>query len=161
MATTISNPRDLMLALLGDILYVERRLAGEVLARLAVEVRDEKLQAALRAHLDETKTHVERAETAFRRLEAAPSAHLSRSFEASVVQHDETAPSIVSPALADVFHAHAAVHTEHYEIAAYTTLLAYAHLAGTRKQLGLLGESLAEEERALQTLQQLLPRLGS
>ncbi|MFL5926785.1 MAG: ferritin-like domain-containing protein [Gaiellaceae bacterium] len=158
MAGRVSNPRDLLVLLLGEVLHVERRLAGEVLRSLVDAVRDEELTASLRTHLDETKEHVERVETVFRRLELAPSAHLSRPFESAVAQHDELASQIVEPTLADVFHAQAAMQTEHWEIAAYTTVLDI----GSRfdADLGLLEDSLAEELRAREQLRAVIARLA-
>jgi ferritin-like metal-binding protein YciE len=156
MPTKISNPRDLLLQLLGELLFVERRLAGGVLRDLAGAVRDEELRLALRRHLDETQHHVERLEIAFRRLDAAPSSVLSRPFESAVAQHDELAPSVVEPGLADQFHAQAALHTEHWELAAYDALLRLA-----APEVGdLLRPSRDEEEAARQTLEGSLARLA-
>jgi ferritin-like metal-binding protein YciE len=154
----VSNPRDLLVQLLGELLHVERRLVGDVLRSLAESVHDDELSRSLRQHLDETKAHVERIEVAFRRLEVAPSAHLSRPFESAVAQHDELAPTVVEPRLADVFHAQAALHTEHWEIAAYTTVLELAvHFdAG----LGALEDSLADEVRAREQLRTVIARLA-
>jgi ferritin-like metal-binding protein YciE len=157
MAGRVSNPRDLLALLLGEVLHVERRLAGDVLRSLIDGVRDEELTDVLRGHLGETNEHVERVEIAFRRLELAPSAHLSRAFESAVAQHDELAPQIVDARLADVFHAHAALQTEHWEIAAYSTVL---ELAGRFDvDLGLLEDSVAEEERAREYLRAAIARL--
>jgi ferritin-like metal-binding protein YciE len=154
----ISNPRDLLVQLLGELLHVERRLSFEVLRSLIEAVRDAELADALRAHLDETKQHVERIETAFRRLEVAPSAHLVRAFESSVAQHDELAATIVDPRLADVFHAQAALHTEHWEIAAYTTVLELAvHFDA---DVGLLEDSLGDEVNAREALRLAIARLA-
>src|SRR3954452_13760382 len=132
MAAKLSNPRDLLLALLADLLYVERRLVGEVLPAVIRAVADEELRSMLAAHLDETRAHVERAETAFRRVDAAPSANLSGGFEGLVAQHDQVAPLVVLPALADVFHAASALRVEHHEIAGYTTTTARRASSRTR-----------------------------
>jgi ferritin-like metal-binding protein YciE len=152
----ISNPRDLRLQLLGELLFVERRLEGEVLAELAGAVHDEELAALLRDHRAETTVHARRLETAFRRLEAAPSANLSRPFESAVAAHGELAPSILEPVLADLFHAQAALHTEHWEVAAYRTVLALAP-AEVRE---LLHPSLSEEGHAEAGLLQAIDRLA-
>lgn len=122
-ATKVSNPRDLVVQLLGELLFVERRLADRVLEELAGAVRDDELKTLLERHRGETKEHAERIETAFRRLGVAPTSNLSRPFESAVAQHDELASSIVEPRLADLHHAQAALHTEHWEMAAYRTLL--------------------------------------
>jgi len=160
MASTVSNPRDLLALLLGELLHVERRLAGEVLAQLAQSVHDEGLARLLRTHLDETRSHVQRVETAFRRLELAPSAHACGAFEAAVGQHDELAPSIVEQRLADVFHAQAALQTEHWEIAAYTAVLAFADACGRGDELSGLRDSLADEQRAEAALAASIDRIA-
>ena len=43
----ITTPRELVLHELGDILYVERKLAGEVLPKLIDEVSDEEFRSGL------------------------------------------------------------------------------------------------------------------
>ena len=156
MPTAISNPRDLVVQLLGEVLYVERRLAGGVLRNLIDAVSDERLADGLRAHLEQTKQHVDRCETAFRALEVAPTANQSRDFESAVAQHDELASSITSSRLADVFHAQAALRTEHLEIALYTAVLSL----GYDDALGPLRESLADEHEARESLEQELRRLA-
>jgi ferritin-like metal-binding protein YciE len=126
MPTTVSNPRDLIVQLLGELLHVERRLAGAVIRDVRREVRDEGLRAALEAHLEQTVEHVTRIERSFRLLGVAPTANLSRAFESAVAQHAELAATIVEPRLADLFHAQAALHVEHWELAAYRALLPLA-----------------------------------
>lgn len=153
---SISNPRDLVVQLLGELLYVERRLADAVIDELARAVRDEELRAALEAHREETKQHVERIETAFRKLEVAPTSNLSRAFEAAVAQHDELAATIVEPRLADLFHAQAALHTEHWEMAAYRTVLPLV----TDEVADVLRPSFDEEGEAAKTLMKAIDRLA-
>jgi ferritin-like metal-binding protein YciE len=152
MSGKISNPRDLLVLLLGEVLHVERRLAGGVIRDLAEAVHDDELRAVLRGHLEETVEHVDRLERAFRRLEVSPTANLSRSFESAVAQHHQLAQTIVEPRLADLFHAQAAFHTEHWEIAAYETALRLA----PGEAAGLLEASLDDERRAAGRLLELL-----
>jgi ferritin-like metal-binding protein YciE len=156
MATTISNARDLIVQLLGELLFVERRLAGTVIAQLARSVHDDALKAALDQHHEETKAHVDRVETAFRRLEVAPTSNLSRPFESAVAEHDEFAASIVDPRLADLYHARVALQTEHWEVAAYRTLLALVPDAIRH----LLRQSLEDESRTETALLQAIDRLA-
>lgn len=155
-ATKVSNPRDLVVQLLGELLFVERRLADRVLGELIAAVRDEELKGALEGHRAQTKEHVDRVETAFRRLDVAPTSNLSRPFESAVAQHDELATAIVEPRLADVFHAQAALHTEHWEMAAYRTLLP---LLGDEVR-ELLEPSFEEEGDAAKLLVQTIDRLA-
>jgi len=156
-STTLSNPRDLILQFLGELLYVERRLADDVLRRLASAVRDEGLRAALEEHLAETREHAERVETGFRRLSVAPTSNLSRPFESAVAQHEQLSSSIVEPRLADLFHAQAALHTEHWEIAAYEAVLPLLD----DSVAALLRRSLREEEDAAKNLVAAIARLSA
>jgi ferritin-like metal-binding protein YciE len=144
----ISNPRDLTVQLLGELLYVERRSADRVLMQLADDVSDPDLAQLLRAHREATAVHAERVEAAFLSLGVTPSSHRSAPFEASVAQHGELAPKIVDRTLADRFHAQAALHTEHWEAAAYETLLRLAPPEVTDR----IASTLDEERAAADTL---------
>jgi ferritin-like metal-binding protein YciE len=73
-----------------------------------------------------------------------------------VAQHHELAAAIVEPRLADVFHAQAALHTEHWEMAAYRTLLP---LVGDEVR-ELLERSFKEEGDAAKLLVQTVDRLA-
>lgn len=161
MPVTVSNPRDLLVQLLGRLLYVERRLADEVLRELAQAVQDDGLKHDLEHHLAETREHVTRLETTFRRLQVAPTSNRSAPFEAAVSQHDELAASIPEPTLADVLHATGALRTEHDEIAAYGAILMLADAMGAADAVAPLRESLAEEEAARAALEDALARLAS
>ena len=152
----ISNPRDLTVQLLGELLFVERRLADRVIAEVAGAVGDEELKALLDEHREETRQHVERVETAFRRLEVAPTSNLSRSFESAVAEHDALAPSIADTRLADIFHAQAALQVEHRELAAYRVLLPLLPSDAAE----LLRPSYAEEGEAAKRLVQIADRLA-
>lgn len=152
MPVKVSNLRDLQLQLLGDLLYVERRLAGGVLRELADGVSDEKLRDELEHHLAQTKEHVEHCEAAFLKLDAAPTANAVDSFESALRQHQETVAGIVDPRLADAFHAQATLRTEHLELALYEAVLALGDLDDLRK-------SQADEEDARRLLEGEVRRL--
>lgn len=159
-ATQVSNPRDLLLQLLGELLFVERRLADCVLDQLASSVRDSDLRASLEQHQAETRHHVERIEQAFRRITVAPTTNLSRSFESALEQHDELKATVKHPTLADIFDAQAALHTEHWEIAAYTAVIALAEAMGHDEPFKPLRDSLNDEEHARVGLARAIERLA-
>jgi ferritin-like metal-binding protein YciE len=154
---TVSNPRDLVVLLLGELLFVERRLHDAILPSIVDQVGDEELREALRAHQHETREHVERIEEAFRRIGVASTSNLSRTIEAAAEQHSALASSMVEPRLADLFHAQAALHGEHWEMAAYRTLLP---LVGD-DVAGLLKQSYDEEGSAAKQLVRAIDRLAS
>lgn len=155
-ATKVSNRRDLVVLLLGELYFVERRLADQVIGDLVDAVEDDELKQALKHHREETKTHVERIETAFRRLEVATTSNLSEAFESAVSQHDELAQAMKEPTLADIFHAQAALHTEHWEMAAYRTLLKLA----PDEVADVLKPSFEEEGEAAKSLVKAIDRLS-
>ncbi|HEU4978437.1 MAG TPA: DUF892 family protein [Solirubrobacteraceae bacterium] len=159
MPTTVSNPRDLYLVQLCDILYVERRLGFDVLPELLGKVKDSELSDALGEHLAQTKDHVTRVEHAFRVAGAEPSSVLSPPFTGLEDQHSEQASATVDETLADAWHAAAAAHTEHYEIAAYEALIALAGELGMDEADGLLKANLGEERKALEHAQDAYRRL--
>jgi ferritin-like metal-binding protein YciE len=159
-ATKVSNSRDLLVQLLGELLFVERRLADSVIQELASAAKSEELREALEQHRTETTQHAVRVEVAFRQIGVAPTSNLCRPFESAVAQHDDLQRAIVGPKLADFFHAQAALQTEHWEIASYTAILALANSMGLDGELGGLRTSLMEEEQARNLLAELVERLG-
>ena len=63
----MTDPRELFLHELGDVLYAENVLV-KALPKLADEASDDKLRAGFEAHLEETKQHVKNVEKAFAKL---------------------------------------------------------------------------------------------
>ena len=66
-------------------------------------------------------------------------------------EHEETAGKIAEPRLADLFHAGAAITTEHFEIASYDVLLELAPEAVREP----LAQNREEESQALERLRDL------
>jgi ferritin-like metal-binding protein YciE len=115
----LSNPKDLLVAQLSELLWVERRLAFDALPEMIKAVQDSELRQLLEEHLEQTKLHVERVETAFRDIGMEPSSAFSPGFSGLIEQHDTVAKKIVEPGLADQWHARAGIAAEHFELALY------------------------------------------
>jgi ferritin-like metal-binding protein YciE len=147
---TIAQPRDLFVNELQAMLYVEQKLADEVLPELASEVSDSDFKQSLREHTEETKRHVANVERAIELLGEAPKPDKSHAVDGLVAQHDKVAKNIDVPQLRDVFDAGAAAKTEHLEIAAYESLITTAESLGETEIVSLLEENLDEEKKALQ-----------
>jgi ferritin-like metal-binding protein YciE len=148
-----SNARDLFLAGLSELLWIERTLQFEVLPALRDEVGDEELRTVVAAHLAETREHVARAERAFLAAGAEPAAAASQTLAAAKAQHEREAADIKEPTLRDLFHAQAAARTEHLELAVYDALIALARELGLGPSAELLAESRHEEEAALRAVE--------
>jgi ferritin-like metal-binding protein YciE len=147
--------------LLGEQLWVERTLSFEVLPKLQRAVTSERLAAAVGEHREETREHGPRLEAVFHAVGAEPSSNLSSPVGQLAEHHDELAGSFTDDRLADVFHAAAGATTEHYELAAYDTLLALARAVELPDEAReLLERTRAEEEEALHRLEGELERLA-
>jgi ferritin-like metal-binding protein YciE len=132
-----------------------------VLPELHKAVRSERLAAAVAEHLEQTKEHGPRLERVFRAVDAEPSSNLSPPVEKLAQHHDELADSLADDRLADVFHAAAAVATEHHEIASYDTLLTLGPAVDLSDEArGLLEQNRGEEGEALGRLEGELQRLA-
>ena len=118
----ISNPKDLVTAQLSELLWIERRLAFDVLPDTIKQVHDDELRSLFEEHLEETKEHVQRVERAFREIGMEPSSAFSPGFSGLIEQHQATAQKITDPAVEDRWHALAGIAVEHFELALYTDL---------------------------------------
>jgi ferritin-like metal-binding protein YciE len=147
---TIAQPRDLFVNELKAMLYVEQKLADDVLPELAKEVSDSDFKESLREHTEETKRHVANVERIFELLGEEPKPDKSHAVDGLVAQHDKVAKNIEVPQLRDVFDAGAAAKTEYLEIAAYESLITTAEALGETEIVNLLEENLDEEKQALQ-----------
>jgi ferritin-like metal-binding protein YciE len=157
----LSNPRDLFLQLLAELLWIERTLSFQVLPKLQLEIESEGLALAVADHLEQTKEHGLRLEQVFRAVDAEPSSNLSPPVEALARHHDVLAGSFTDGRLADVFHAAAATAAEHHEIAAYDGLLALGQSVGLPDEAReLLVRNRADESEALERLDAELCRLA-
>ena len=87
--TEVMNPRDLFLHELGDILYVERKLADEVLPKLIDEVEDKEFKKGLEKHLRQTRGHVQNVTRVFKQLGEEAKAEKCIGFEGLTREHEE------------------------------------------------------------------------
>jgi ferritin-like metal-binding protein YciE len=155
----ITSPRELFLHELGDILFVERALADEVLPKLIDEVDDRDLRAGLKRHRTQTRKHVANVEKAFRALGEKPTTEECVGFVGLKKEHDELVAD-ADKSLIDSIDTGAAARTEHYEIAAYQTLIAMARGLGAADVVPLLQENLTQEREALRELEKVARRLA-
>ncbi|HET8607168.1 MAG TPA: DUF892 family protein [Gaiellaceae bacterium] len=160
MPGKLSNPRDLFLQLLGEMLWLERTLVREALPSLERGAQAQSLAQAFAHHLEQTRDHVTRVEEVFGIAAAEPSSNLDAPAEKLIEHHDELAGQVVDPVLRDVFHAAAAARTEHAEIAAYTALIALAEAMELPDAVRLLERNRDEEAEALEQVESIARRLA-
>jgi len=155
----ITNPPELFLHELGDILYVEQKLADEVLPKLIGEVTDDEFRDGLEGHLRETRGHVQNVKQVFAELGERPTAEPCLGFEGLKKEHDKL-KSETTPQLIDSVDLGAAARTENYEIAAYEGLRRMAKGLGENRAAELLDENLAEEKEALRLVEKIATRVS-
>jgi ferritin-like metal-binding protein YciE len=146
---TITEPRQLFVSDLQSMLYVEQRLANDVLPELANEIKNGEFKEKITHHLEETKQHVANLERVFELLGEEPKPDKSHAVDGLVAQHDKVVKNIETDEVRDFFDACAAAKTEHLEIAAYEGLITAAESLGDSEIVGLLEENLDQEKDAL------------
>ena len=156
----MSDPRELFLHELGDVLYAENVLV-KALPKLAEEASDEELTLGFEDHLEETRQHVKNIEQAFEQLGEEPSAEKCPGIDGIKKEHDDfVANESPSQEVLDAFLTGAGARTEHYEIAAYEGLVTMAEAMGEDEVASLLTENLEQEKAALQKMQTIGKRLA-
>jgi ferritin-like metal-binding protein YciE len=146
--------KDLFLEELADMYDAEHRMV-KALPDLIEAATCNELKGALQSHLDETEHQVEKLETVFAAFSEKPQrtkcpAMAGLIDEASeIVAENKKSPSINAAIIA------AAQKVEHYEIASYGCLQAWAGLLGNRQAADVLDEILEEEKAADRTLNEM------
>jgi ferritin-like metal-binding protein YciE len=161
MSTTkMSDPRDLFLHELGDVLYAEKTLV-KALPKLQEEASDAELASGFADHLEETRQHVKNVEQAFEALGEPAKAEKCPGIEGIKKEHDDfVANESPSSEVLDAFLTGAGARTEHYEIAAYEGLVTMATAMGEDDVASLLNENLEQEKAALAKMQTIGKRLA-
>jgi ferritin-like metal-binding protein YciE len=150
----IDNLDDLFLHTLKDVLYAERKIL-KALPKMERKASDPKLKTALLSHRDETEDHVIRLEEVFEMLGkpargAKCDAMVGLIEEAEGLMSDVNDPETMDAALISLAQA-----VEHYEIARYGTLVAWAKQLGHSEAAVLLKSTLDEEYGADKALSKM------
>lgn len=138
---------ELFYAVLQDVYGAEREQIG-MLATLAEMSSNDTLKLAFRDHEDETLEHVARLEEVFEIIGREPRATPSGAMAAIVAGAHTVTAEITDGALRDAAMVAACQAAEHYEIARYATLVAWAEHLGDDDVIDLLSETLEEERHA-------------
>lgn len=138
---------------LKDLYSAEQQLV-KALPKLVKSSETQELSEAFSNHLEETKNHVTRLEEIFESLGENPKGKKCVGMEGIVKEGAETIDEFEGKVL-DAGLIAAAQRVEHYEIAAYGSVCAYAELLDRSDDLNLLKETLEEEKRADEKLTEL------
>jgi len=146
--------RDLFTEELQDMLHGERQLV-KALPKMAKAATSSDLRDALTSHLKETEEHVARLEQAFDLLDEPAKTKVCTGIQGIVeegsnaIKEHEKGPALDAAIIAGGQRA------EHYEMAVYGTLVAWARALGHDDIAALLSDTLEEEKAADEKLTEL------
>ena len=151
---TAEGLRDLFVDELKDIYWAEKALT-KAIPKMIKKATSEDLVDALQNHLEITKGHVERCEKVFDLMGMPARAKKCQAMEGLTKEAEEIMESTEEGVVRDAGIILAAQKVEHYEIATYGTLCAFAKTLGLNDISDLLEKTLKEEREADDTLTQI------
>lgn len=148
------NLRKLFEDELKDIYWAEKALT-KALPKMSKKASSPELRAALEEHKTVTDGQVEKCEQIFELLDKPARGKKCEAMEGLLKEADEIVSSTEEGVVRDAGIISACQKVEHYEIASYGTLCAFAKTLGEKEVAAILEEILNEEKEADQTLTQI------
>ena len=150
----IKTMHDLFAHQLEDIYCAEMQLV-RALPAMADKASDSQLKQNLMLHRDETRAQVRRLEHVFDALGITMKAIDCPAIDGIIEEAEDIAAEVTDKSVLDAALISAAQAAEHYEIARYSSLIAWARQLGRADIAGLLQKTLEEEKVADQMLTSL------
>ena len=155
----IQTMDDLLLHGLQDIYYAENQIVKS-LPGLIDKATNRALSKGLKDHLEETKNQIARLDQVFQKLGERPQGVKCPAIDGLISEADEVAGEVADKEVLDAAIVGAAQSVEHYEIARYGTLIAWAESLGRDDVIRLLTTNLNEEKAADRKLSTVAVRKG-
>jgi ferritin-like metal-binding protein YciE len=152
--------KELYIDELKDLYNAENQLV-KALPKMAKAASSGELRQGFEEHLEQTKGHVQRLEQVFESLGESPKGKKCKGMEGLVQEGAEVMGEDFEGALMDAALIGAAQRVEHYEIAAYGTVCAFAKELGETEQASWLTETLEEEKETDEKLTKLAQQINS
>lgn len=154
MASEPKGLEDLFHDTLKDVYYAEKQIL-KTLPKMAKAAHSAELKQAFELHRTETEAQIERLTDVFEILGKAPRGKTCDAILGIIEEGKEIIEEYEGSPAIDAGPAAAAQAVEHYEIARYGTLKAWADQLGLKDASQLLAETLAEEEKTDKALSAL------
>ena len=139
---------------LRDAYDAEKQLT-KALKKMAKAAASDGLRSAFESHLQETEGHVDRLEQVFASIEEKPRGKHCEGVAGIIEEGKAVMEEELDEVTLDACLIASGQRAEHYEMAAYGTLVAWARAMGHNQAAGLLEETLEEEKAADRKLTQL------
>jgi len=146
--------RELYLDELRDLYSAENQLV-KALPKMAKAADSGELRDSIEDHLEQTNRHVERLEQIFKARGESPKGKKCAGMEGLIKEGSAVMEEDFEGAVMDAALIGAAQRVEHYEIAAYGTVIAFAEQLGESEHVSLLKETLGEEKETNEKLTSL------
>ena len=144
----------LFLEALKDIYYAERKIL-RALPKMIRAAQSAELKQAFQQHRDETEGHKERLEQVFEMIGKRPTGKTCPAIDGIIEEGEEVMDTFKGVPALDAGLVAAAQAVEHYEMARYGTLCAWAKVLGMQDAVNILTQTLEEEKRTDELLNQL------
>jgi ferritin-like metal-binding protein YciE len=151
---TAKTLAELFIWQLKDVYGAENQIL-KALPKMAKQASSPDLREAFSTHLEETEGQVERLNKVFETLGVKASTLKCQALEGIIQEAEEVMGESEGPAVLDAGMVAAAQAVEHYEIARYGTLIAWAEQLGKREISKLLRQTLNEEKHADELLNKI------
>ena len=138
---------DAFITEIRDIYDGERQIT-KALPKMIKKATSEDLREALEAHLEQTHGHIQRLEQVFEALEEKVRGKRCEGIAGLLEEGKSIMEEEFDDAAMDACLIGAGQRVEHYEMAAYGTLVAWARAMGHDEVVGLLEQTLEEEKAA-------------
>jgi ferritin-like metal-binding protein YciE len=155
----IKSMDDLLLHGLQDIYYAENQIL-KALPKMIDKATNRDLSKGLKDHLAETEKQVARLDQAFKMLGQEPKGVTCPAIDGLISEADEVAGEVDDKSVLDAAIIASAQAVEHYEMARYGTLIAWADELGRDDVVRLLTTNLNEEKAADKKLSTVALRKG-
>jgi ferritin-like metal-binding protein YciE len=143
----IKTMDDLFVHMLRDIYYAEKQIV-KTLPEMISKASDPQLKQAFQAHLGETENHVTRLEQVFKMHGTEPKGVDCPAIDGIIEEAEDVVSEVEDREVLDATLVAAAQAVEHYEIARYGTLVAWAKQLGRNDCASVLTKTLDEEKGA-------------
>jgi ferritin-like metal-binding protein YciE len=155
----IGTMDELLVHGLKDIYYAENRIVKSLPA-LIEKATNRELTKGLKEHLEETRNQIARLDQVFQKLGEEPQGVKCPAIDGLISEADDVAGEVADKEVLDAAIVGAAQAVEHYEIARYGTLIAWAEASGHEDIMRLLTTNLNEEKAADKKLSTIAVRKG-
>jgi ferritin-like metal-binding protein YciE len=150
----LTELRELYVEELKDLYSAETQII-KALPKMIQATSSPELKASFEQHLDQTKVHVERLDEIFETLDEKPTGKVCNGMKGVLAEGSEMIEEDATPEVKDAGLISAAQRVEHYEMAGYGSVVAYAKLLGEEDAMNLLHETYNEEKETDHKLSKL------